>query len=88
MFDWVTIVAIVVTVVWTITFFFGNMFACGIHVSAVWSSAHDAKLYCLTQFKLSNALVVSDLVTDIIILFMPLPVVRIATKAPRPAYRC
>ena len=86
-FDWVIIVAVVVTVVWTIAFFFGNMFACGIHISAAWSTVHDAKSYCRRPLDFSNALVVSDLVTDIIILFLPLPVVRIATEAPRPTFR-
>ena len=87
MFDWVTIFAIVVTVVWTIAFFFGNMFACGIHITAAWSTVHDANSYCRRTLEFSNALVVSDLVTDIIILFMPLPVVRIVAEAVRSEFR-
>lgn len=77
LFDWATKVSISVVILWTLTFLFGFLFGCGTHFSAAWGSLNDAALYCGATLDLDNALVVSDLITDILILCLPLPVVRI-----------
>ena len=81
-FDWATVIATVMVVLWTVAFFFANMFPCGIHISANWGSVLEAKTYCQSTFDVSNALVVSDLVTDVVLLCLPLPVVRALSPTP------
>lgn len=75
LFDWATKVAIVIVVLWTVSFFFGFLFSCGTHISAAWGSVQDDVMYCGAAINLDNALVVSDLMTDVMILCLPLPVV-------------
>ena len=74
-FDWATKISITVVILWTISFFFGFMFSCGTHFSAAWGSLEDDAKYCGAALNLDNAFVVSDLITDIMILCLPLPVV-------------
>lgn len=73
-FDWVTRIAIAIVVLWTVSYFFGFIFGCGTHFSANWGSVED-EAYCTALLDLDNSFVVSDLVTDIMILCLPLPVV-------------
>ncbi len=74
-FDWATKLAIAIVVLWTVSFFFGFVFSCGTHISASWGSVKDQEVYCGAAINLDNALVVSDLLTDVMILVLPLPVV-------------
>ena len=73
-FDWATIATIVIVGLWTVSFFFGFLFGCGTHVSFNWGSVEDES-HCTALLDLDNALVVSDLITDIIVLCLPLGVV-------------
>lgn len=75
LFDWTTKFSIAIVVMWTITFLFGNIFNCGKHVSASWGSVQDNLTYCGAGTKFTSALVVSDLITDVMVLCLPLPVV-------------
>lgn len=76
-FDWVTKISISVVISWTISFFFGFIFGCGTHFSAEWGSFRDYYTYCGVVIDLMNPLVVSDLVSDVMILCLPLPVVSV-----------
>ena len=73
--DWTIKTAIVIVVLWTISFFVGLVFSCGTHISANWGSVKEQEDYCGAGANLANALVVSDLLTDVMILVLPLPVV-------------
>ena len=75
LFDWATKIAISIVLLWTICFFFGFLFSCGTHISASWGSVEDESLYCGATLDLDNALVVSGVLTDMMILCLPLPVV-------------
>ena len=79
LFDWATKLAIAVVVLWTVAFFFGFIFDCGTHFSSNWGSVEDEIVNCGDSTNLDNGLVVSDLITDVIILCLPLPVVNTAT---------
>lgn len=70
LFDWITRTAIVIVVLWTIACLLGTLLSCGTHFYANWGS------YCGAMTDITNAFVVSDLITDIMILCLPLPVVR------------
>ena len=75
LFDRATKIAIIIVLLWTVSFFFGLLFSCGTHISANWGSVQDQVLYCGAAVNLGNAMVVSDLITDVMILCLPLPVV-------------
>ena len=77
LFDWTTIVVIVIVVLWTIACLFSFIFPCGTHISANWGSIMDFATYCGASTNVNNAFVVSDLLTDIMIWCLPLPVVRL-----------
>lgn len=77
MFDRATKCAIVIVGLWTASFFFGFLFSCGTHISASWGSVKDQVVHCGAAINLDNALVVSDLLTDVMVLVLPLPVVSI-----------
>ncbi|KAA6413348.1 MAG: hypothetical protein FRX48_03094 [Lasallia pustulata] len=74
-FDWATKISIAVVILWIISFFFGYMFSCGTHISARWISFEDNAKYYGALPDLNSAFVVSDLITDIMILCLPLPVI-------------
>lgn len=76
-FDWATKISISIVILWTISFFFGFMFDCGTHFSAAWGSLEGFAMYCGASLQLDNPFVVSDLITDIMILCLPLPVVSV-----------
>ena len=82
LFDWATKIAIAVVVLWIVAFFFGLMFVCGTHFSSNWLGGEELIAYCGAMSNLDNGLVVSDLITDVIILFLPLPVVSAPNKHP------
>lgn len=75
LFDWITKAAIIIAVLWTVGCVFGFIFSCGTHVSANWGNDLDVGMYCGPSSDVNNAFVVSDLVTDVMVLCMPLPVV-------------
>ncbi|MCJ1265865.1 hypothetical protein MMC22_005746 [Lobaria immixta] len=75
LFDWITKVAIVIVVLWTIACLVSSIFSCGAHFSANWGTFQDVVKYCGAMTNITNAFVVSDLITDIMILCLPLPVI-------------
>ena len=75
-FSTTTAALIVITIAWSISFFWAFLFNCGAHVSAHWGSRQDLQMYCSWTQRLDNAYLVSDLILDIITLIVPLPVVR------------
>lgn len=75
LFDWATKITIFVVILWTLTFLFGFIFSCGTHFSAAWGSLKNDAMYCGAALDLDDAFVVSDLITDILVLCLPLPVV-------------
>ena len=74
LFDRATRISISIVILWTITYFFGFTFGCGTHFSAMWGSIRD-RVYCPAQLHINDSFVVSDLITDVMILCLPLPVV-------------
>ncbi|KAL8688492.1 MAG: hypothetical protein Q9218_005611 [Villophora microphyllina] len=56
-FDWAVNIAIGVIVLWSVSLFFGFLFACGTHVSAAWGSVKDEEDFCGAALDLDNAYV-------------------------------
>ena len=61
---------------WSVTYVFGWIFGCGSHVSANWGSLEQLSLYCTASIGgITNSFMISDLIVDVLVLVLPLPVV-------------
>jgi uncharacterized Tic20 family protein len=74
-FDIYSIVLITLVCGWAVGFFFSELFQCGRHITAFWSSAKDIKKYCDDTNGAVVAFCISDLIMDLMILLAPIPMV-------------
>ncbi|MCJ1456795.1 hypothetical protein MMC28_007160 [Mycoblastus sanguinarius] len=74
-FHWVTLSLFSIIVSWTIAFFFSLVFICGNDFSAYWTSTIVEKAHCVDTDMLHNAFAISDVVTDVLIMILPLPMI-------------
>ena len=73
-FDIVSKVAIGLTTAWTIAFFMATLFGCGRHIDFQWGPLIDLS-HCYDIFKFDDAFFISDLVTDLMVICLPIPLV-------------
>jgi len=84
-FDIVTQVTLVLCTVWTIAFFFATIFGCGLHVDDSWAPL--AVIGSCNTNKRLEALVTTDLATDIFVWALPMiPVWGLNMKTSQKAY--
>lgn len=76
LFDWISKIAIMIVVLWAIACLFSSILSCGTHFFANWSSYQNTALHYGAINDVTSTYVVSDLITDVMILCLPLPVVR------------
>ncbi|OAG06216.1 uncharacterized protein CC84DRAFT_1245417 [Paraphaeosphaeria sporulosa] len=69
--------SVVVCALWTIAFFFSRVFGCGIHLQCSWASFAEISTCCTDKFLNQDVLMISDLITDVLIWLLPIPVVRV-----------
>jgi hypothetical protein len=62
----------VVVSIWSVGFFFAYMFRCGTNFWALWAPLKDLLKYCYKSTPLFYAMCVSDVITDVLILSLPL----------------
>ncbi|KAL9600905.1 MAG: hypothetical protein Q9219_002840 [cf. Caloplaca sp. 3 TL-2023] len=67
---------IIVIIIWTVAFYFAYAFVCGTHFSAYWGNVLVSGKYCPYGLKINEGLLISDFITDVGILCVPLPIVR------------
>ncbi|CAN9124011.1 unnamed protein product [Alternaria alternata] len=72
-FQWTSLVFIVLTVAFTIAFFFGFIFDCRLNFAANWGSLASIAENCPFGFEATIAFTVLDAVFDLCILLLPLP---------------
>lgn len=65
-----------VIVAWTLAFFFADIFNCGADVSANWDPKAKETAHCINLFILLLVFAVTDVVTDMAILWMPYPQIK------------
>ena len=75
-FDICTKIMIGLVCIWTISFFFVVMFQCGTKFFALWSNLFNNFTYCLDDLVFLKSNSISDIVTDVLILAIPAPMVR------------
>ena len=66
---------IVITLLWTIGFTLALVFECGGSFWALFGSAQNLIKYCVKTLQLAQGFVISDVITDVMILCLPLPMV-------------
>ena len=60
---------------WSFSFFFATAFQCGTHISAWWTSVSTINRYCDKTATLELAFGITDVITDVMVLVIPLPIV-------------
>ena len=66
---------ILIVSAWSLSFFLSFLLACRGDFSAWWSSVVNSVSHCVDNRILLLALAISDFLTDVIIVIMPLPMV-------------
>ena len=69
-----------IVVTWTLSFFFSYLFECGTNFGANWSTLEVLLTECNQQHVYQEAMAVSDVLTDALILIMPIPLVRFTNQ--------
>ena len=73
-FNLITNITSVVIVIWSFVFFFMQIFRAGIPVSRNWGPLIEAK-HGITGLTLNYGVFVSDFLTDVWVVFLPVPIV-------------
>ena len=81
-FDRIMFTVVAIVVAWTVSFFFAQMFACGIHFEYLWTTFPNQLNHgkCVKTLIMQNAFAISDFITDLIVLVFPLPFVSMMTQ--------
>ncbi|MCJ1469122.1 hypothetical protein MMC07_007755 [Pseudocyphellaria aurata] len=74
-FDMITKFLITLVIIWSVGFTFAMIFECGTSFWALFSTAENLVKNCAKTLKLAEAFVISDVITDLMILCLPLPMV-------------
>lgn len=74
-FNVYSVCACVVVVAWLLSFFFATVFQCRTEPWAYWGSYRQYFAYCDKTDDEGIALVISDLVTDLLVLVTPIPII-------------
>jgi len=74
-FRFISTVVIITVIVWVTTFFFWFLLSCGTHFSSRWTTMHTLHRMCPSDDRSDFALAISDFITDVFILTLPIPMV-------------
>jgi hypothetical protein len=74
-FDIVTKITIVIIILWTVGFFLVNVFGCGKHFSYSWGTFKKNDEQCVDGVPELTGMIISDFITDLIVLILPFPIV-------------
>ena len=75
LFDWLNWSLIISVMLWTLGFFLTQVFDCGTRFATNWGLLADLEK-CLSTFKQLLAYSISDVIIDVFIVLLPLPLVR------------
>ena len=76
-FNVLSMALIVIVTCWAISFFFAYVFVCKGHFSAFYDSTQAVEaLYCVHTTPLNNGFAISDVITDLMIILLPIPQVQ------------
>jgi len=63
---------ILITVVWSIAFFFVNLFECGTNFTLNWQASAAQAADCINEQLMNQAYIYSDFILDVLIFIMPM----------------
>jgi hypothetical protein len=66
---------VVLIITWTVAFLGANIFQCGTHPAAAWTSVKQIMEYCDDTSGATAALALTDLIMDLMIIAAPMPIV-------------
>ena len=75
LFNFYSLAMCVVIALWSLSFFFAFAFQCGTNIANWWTSAATIEAYCDNTSALIVGFGISDVITDVMILTTPLPIV-------------
>ncbi len=82
-FAMTSLVVVAVVMVWATGFFLWFMFSCGSSFTARWTTVRTLHAECPTDIKSDLALAISDFITDVMIMALPIPMVSVERREPR-----
>jgi hypothetical protein len=74
-FDIISLAYIVIIIIWALTSLFVFLFVCGSKIYLQWGPLAETRDQCGDLFAVELGLVISDLVTDVMIITLPMPIV-------------
>lgn len=74
-FNIYSIILCVLIVVWSVSFFFANIFQCGSHFWASWTSRKTIAKFCDNINDTTVAFCLTDVITDLLVLLAPAPMI-------------
>ena len=78
-FNIISQLTIGIVILWILAFTITIAAACGTHFAANWASLLTLKEECVDTFRMLLAYSISDVIVDLVIIVMPIPLVRIFT---------
>jgi hypothetical protein len=85
-FDIISLAYIVILIIWAVTSFFLFLFICNSKIYLQWGPLSDAQDQCGDFVAVELGLVISDLVTDAMILTLPMPIVCLSLTSIRTVF--
>lgn len=85
-FDIISLAYIVIIVIWALTSLLIFLFMCNSSIYLQWGPFSEAQDQCGAFFAVELGLVISDLVTDVMILTLPMPIVCLSLISFRTAF--
>jgi hypothetical protein len=79
-FSWVNMFMIFAVTAWMICFFFLLLFLCDTDFAAYWTSGDTEGKYCLPTGPVHMGYAISDVVTDVLTILLPIGEVRTETR--------
>lgn len=78
-----SLVVVAVVMLWATGFFLWFMFSCGSNFAARWTTVRTLHAGCPTDIQSDLALAISDFITDVMIMALPIPMVRVRRRGLR-----
>lgn len=74
-FNYYTIAMCILIICWSLAFFLATAFQCGTKIEYWWTSTKTIQTYCFDTAELELAYGVSDVITDLMVLVTPIPII-------------
>ena len=74
-FDRYSLSILVLLAAWMTSFFFARLFQCGTRVTIYWAHLFERTSHCVDMYAISKAWTISDVITDVLILITPVPLI-------------